>query len=370
MMSTSSTSKILTEGRVSTNILSFAEHSFLFTGTVCKTWNTNSGSTKTSAEEAVQSLSRIDEACQSGINPYLASFWSLKCGASMPIIQKLNEQQSFWEQDDLEYAAEQGRVDVLQFMRERGFYTDERVLHTAVRFNQVEVAKYLLDNDTPIDKTPIEWGFGPYIIDELKMRSLEVAISSDNLPMVKVLRTADFPFIDDSFTFACDNENIQMMEYLVEEDCRIPMGLFAESVSNQDYFTLDFLISKGLLREEWDLWSCVVDGDEGMVRYLISKGIMPTDDDVDSAIAGAQLHLARFLTTNYMCRPTSLAYMLVFENPFCDCHCREYLDWLYDNMQCSLGFVRLEDMQADMRGAFVLENCSDDILEWFRERLY
>lgn len=363
-------SAILTEGRVSANILSFADKTFLFTGTVCKAWRRNSKSTETGAQQSIESLSRLDEAGEYGINPHLASFWSLKNNADISIIRKLNETKCFWEQQDIEHAAELGRIDVLQFMRENWYFADERVLHTAVRYNRLDVVKYLLSVNTPVDKTVIEWGFGPYIIDELKMRSMEVAISEENLAMVKLLRTADYPFIEDSFTFACDTENADMMKYLVEQGCTPPDGLFAESVENGDYSTVAFLIDNLFLRDEWDLWGCTVDDNQDMMMFLLDKGIIPTDDDVDSAICGGNIHSAKFLTSEYKCRPTSLAYMLVFESSFCDCHYLELLNWLYDDMQVSLGFVLLKEMQEHPRGSLVLDGCSSVIEDWFEERLY
>ncbi|CAN0235737.1 unnamed protein product [Ectocarpus fasciculatus] len=57
------------------------------------------------------------------------------------------------------------------------------------------------------------------------MRSMEVAISEDNLPMVKILRTVDYPFVEDSFTFACDTENVDMVKYLLQEGCKPPTDL-------------------------------------------------------------------------------------------------------------------------------------------------
>lgn len=361
-------SPILTEGRVSANILSFSDNTFLFTATVCKTWRQNSTHTYTGAKEAVESLSRLDEARRCGMDPYLASFWSLT-HADLSIIKKINDHECFWEQQDIEHAAELGRIDVLQFMREKGYLADERVLHTAVRYNRLKVVNYLLSINTPVDKTVIEWGFGPYVIDELKMRSMEVAISEQNLTMVRLLRTADYPFIEDSFTFASDTENKKMMKYLVDQGCRPPDGLFADSVASENYVVLDFLIDNLLLRDEWDLWGCVFEQKDDMMMFLIGKGIAPTDDDVDSAICAGDLDTAKYLTREYVCRPTSMAYMLVFENDMCDCHYLEFLNWLYDEARCNLGFVLLREMREHPRGSMILDACSSAIEDWFEERL-
>ncbi|CAM9100691.1 unnamed protein product [Ectocarpus sp. 8 AP-2014] len=362
-------SSIITEGHVSANILSFGENDFIFTGTVCRAWRQNSRSTYTGAGAAVESISRLQEACEHGVNLQVASFHSLEDGASIDVIRKLNETYCFWEHFDIERAAEHGRVDVLKFMREKGYVADERVLHTAVRYNQEEVVEYLLGIGCPIDKTVIEWGFGPCIIDELKMRSMEVAISEGNLSMVKILRTADYPFIDESFVFGCETRNTEMLEYLTQEKCHVPQGLFRESIELRDFSTLEFLIDHDLLVDEWDLWGCIMDDDDDMMTFLLGKGIVPKDDDVDSAIGSGNLDVAKWLTKEYSCRPTSLAYMLVFDNAMCDCHYAMYLDWLYDDMQCSIEFSSLEDMCEDPRGAYVLENCSSTIEDWFVARI-
>ncbi|CBN80414.1 EsV-1-114 [Ectocarpus siliculosus] len=360
---------IITEGHVSANILSFGEKDFLFTGTVCRAWRQNSVETYTGAGAAVESTSRLQEAVEYGVNPHLASFHSLDDGASIAVIRKLNESYCFWDQFDIERAAQHGRVDVLMFMREKGYPADERVLHSAVRYNQQEVVKYLLGVGCPIDKTVIEWGFGPYIVDELKMRSMEVAISEGNLTMVKILRTVDYPFIDNSFVFACDTQNTEILEYLIQEKCHVPQGLFRESVELRSFFTLAFLIDHKLLVDEWDLWGCIMDDGDDMMVFLLEKGIIPTDDDVDSAIAAGKLGTAKFLTKEYSCRPTPLAYMIVFDNIMCDCHYVMYLDWLHDDMHCSIGFSSPEDMYEDPQGAFVLDNCSSTIEDWFVERI-
>lgn len=49
---------------------------------------------------------------------------------------------------------------------------------------------------------------------------MEVAISEDSLSMVKILRTVDYPFVEDSFTFACDTDNVDMVKYLLQEGCK------------------------------------------------------------------------------------------------------------------------------------------------------
>ncbi|CAN0583546.1 unnamed protein product, partial [Ectocarpus sp. 12 AP-2014] len=329
----------------------------------------NSSSTYTGAGAAVESISRLQEAGVHGVNFHLASFHSLEDGASIAVIRKLNESYCFWEQFDIERAAEHGRVDVLKFMREKGYPADERVLHSAVRYNQQEVVKYLLGIGCPIDKTVIDWGFGPYIIDELKMRSMEVAISEGNLSMVKILRTVDYPFIDDSFVFACETQNTEILEYLIQENCHVPQGLFRESIELRNFSTLEFLIDHELLVDEWDLWGCIMDDDDDMMMFLLGKGIIPKDDDVDSAIAVGNLDVAKFLTKEYSCRPTQLAYTIVFDNIMCDCHYVMYLDWLHDDMHCSIGFSSLEDMYEDPQGAYVLENCSSTIEDWFAARI-
>lgn len=55
----------------------------------------------------------------------------------------------------MEHDAEHGRVDSLEFMHEREYLVDERVLHTAVRYNCPNVVEYLIRVGCPVDKTDI-----------------------------------------------------------------------------------------------------------------------------------------------------------------------------------------------------------------------
>lgn len=369
----SAMSEVLTEGRVSKNILSFGEKDFLFTGTVCKAWKENSVDTETGDGATIQSLSRVKEALIYAL-PEKFVFKSLDRGADMAIIEELDDDGCEWEQNDLEFAAQNGRKDVLQFLHEKGVHLDERVLHTAVRHDHLQVVKYLLSIDTPVDKTVIEWGFGPCIIDELKMRSLEVAIKNKNVEMVKTLRTVDYPFDESTFRTACKTKNVEMMKYLHEQGCEPDEDLFYDCNKGFGFDVVETLCRMGLFRDEWGehLSSYIQFGRESLMTFLLGEGIIPDDDCVDSAVSSGILETAVLLTSNYACRPTPMAYLHWLErvvySDTSNFRILRGLHWLY-GIGCTIGFSSFEEMKNDSRGSKVLDLGGSAVSEWFKERL-
>ena len=214
-------SEVLTEGRVSKNILSFGKEDFLFTGTVCRSWRENSVGTQTSAKASVESVSRVKEAFECHICTDEAAFVAIEEGASMSVFKAIYDRGFCWwdgvdlvDAVHLEVAAIHGRADVLEFLTPLGplgaVQYDEKFLRKAVNLCKyddkiVEVVRFLLNTGCPVDK---------HLSGE---RSLEAAIYRENLELIKTLCTADFHLISGTFKAACETKNVDIIQYLCIE---------------------------------------------------------------------------------------------------------------------------------------------------------
>lgn len=358
-------SDVLTEGRVGETILSFGKEDFLFTGTVCRTWRENSVSTETGTRASVESLSRTKEACDSGICTNEAAFVAIEEGSDLSIFQYLFHRGiDCWDGVHLEVAVSHGRLDVMEFIIKSGQCLrklNEGLFHLAVSWDQLESVKYLLSRGCPVDKACLHYR---------DMRSLEVAICRRNLEMVKTVRTVDYPFIEDTFRVACKTKNMEVMKYLHEEGCQPDENLCFDLRESDDVFSLTFFFKHGYFRDEWEtfLSACIYEGHHELVTFFLGEGVVPDDDCVNSAISIGDLGNAKFLTRKYPCRPTSQAYIEAFNNDCCNCRRMHVIDWLYDNMKCSIGFSSFQEMQNDFHGSYILDK-SPVISDWFRERL-
>lgn len=375
-------SEVLTEGRVSKTILSFGKEDFLFTGTVCRSWRENSASAETGAKASVESRSRVAETLTNQmLNDtyekciHKALNFALHNDADLSVLEELYIRRCCtWENMIIQFLAQYGRADVIEFLTKNGIVLDAKVLHVAVHYDRLNVVQHLLKHNCPVDKELIkksDWQSGRHVRHNFEMRSLEMAISHQNLEMIKTLRTVDYPFIADTFRVACETKNLEIMKYLHEEGCTPDESLFFDSHEIDDTFSLEFFCENGYFRDEWEdiLPSSVLYGHEKLTNFLLGEGIVPTDDVVDCAICAGNMQLAFFLTKRYTCRPTAVAYTDMFETELCDCTYLHCLRWLYYDMECSIGFTSFKEMQDDQSGAYVLSTASDMIKDWFKERL-
>ena len=363
--------EIITEGRVVKNILSFGESEYLYTGTVCRPWYENSKDRVTHVQKTVETLSRVNEALDSGVCIGAASFFSIETGQDISVIDKLHKSGARWDDEDLWSAAKYGRIDIMNYMISKGFQFDEKVLHNAVRYNQVDVVKWLLDKNCPIDKTVIEWGYGPNIVPELKMRSMELAISQENLEILRMLVGSGCPFIDDTYRIACETKYPKIVQYLEDQGCDPDEFVYYNYIENKDFSSLEFIFKHGLMKSEWRMCVGLCD-DWEMIYFLISHGIRPKNEDVDDAIEWGNLELAKFFTREFNVTPKSSVYLAIFTIDYGLVSVERYieiLDWLFYIMGVKIGFNSYREFLSHSHVTSSIGVLSDTIFDWFKERL-
>ncbi len=368
-------SGILTEDCVSECILSFGKEDFLFTGTVCRSWRKNSGCTGTHVKASVESVSRVKESFEYDICTDEAAFVAIEEGASISVFKAIYDRGFYWWDGvdlgaavHLEVAATYGRTDVLEFLTPLGplgvVRYDEKFLRKAVVLSKleneiVEVVRFLLNTGCPIDA---------FLSGE---RSMEIAIKQENLDLIKALRTADYPFISTTFRTACETKNVAIVRYLHDEGCKPDEDLFWDLKNNDEWVLVEVLCRMGYGRDEWDLNTYLAFGRTQLSMFVLEQGVIPTDRCVDGAISGGDLGTAMLLTTKYSCRPTSQAYIELFNNDYvqCDAYNFRVLEWLHDEMGCDIGFSSFEEMKKEPHGRCIVDGQSKAIVDWFKNKL-
>ena len=358
---------VVTEDNVSTNILSFTQDSFLFIRTVCKAWHKNGGdtNTQTHANRAVDSISTFEEACEHGYpsNVYAPYLSACRNNSDISVFRHLVKIGQEWCHEDVWYAVEHNRMDVLKLYQMHGEELNEKILHTAVRYGHLEIIEYLLCVNCPVDSTLIEWGFGKYVVAEIKMRSMDIAVLHGRVDIVKKLRTVDYPFIAETFEAAIDGGNIDMLKYLKEDESEYGeddpyFDEFIQLVADKNYAKVQMLL-------ENDLIDCIFSGvyhafmndDRQMIELLVKY----MDNIMDYFLVGGNLDLAKCLFREHDISPTSSSYSCVLSIRATEEWVLETLYWLYDEVGCK------PESSKCLTRSLIRE--SPVVQQWFRDRL-
>lgn len=249
---------IITEDNVSKHILSFTRDSFLFTRTVCKVWHENGAetNTQTHANRAVDSISTFDEACEHGYpsNVYAPYLSACRNNSDITVFEHMVDIGDIWCEEEVWYAVENNRIDVLQLFVKHGQVLCEKIFHTAVRYGHLQIVDYLMRIKCPVDSTLIEWGFGDYVVPEIKMRSMEIAVRDGRVDIVKKLRAVDYPFTEETFQAAIEGGDIDTLKYLKEEEAKEEGGEddpyfdeYIDLVADKNYAKIEKLLENGLV---------------------------------------------------------------------------------------------------------------------------
>ena len=358
-------SSVLVEDNVSKHILSFTRENFLFTRTVCKAWHKNGADTssKTNHHRAVDSVSTLDEALESGFgddDDFFCTYLLAFCNNShISVFQHFLDLGYGFYHYDVEYAAEVNRVDVLQFFKKYGATFDERILHIAVFHGHLETLEYLMGVDCPVDSVLIE--FGDHFADAFKMRSMEIAVRDGRIDIVKQLRTVDYPFATETFEVALEGENIDMLKYLKEEageDFKDPYKThFHKFVLHSDRKAVVMLREHGLVGD----FRGAIGKDLYTVMLLEKYGCHVRPEMVDAAVYDHDLRLAKYLVRSRGIVPTSRAYGNLLRRHAQDEWFIESLNWLHDEAHCKLELG--DDLLMEH-----LANQSPLVRQWFSDR--
>lgn len=280
-----------------------------------------------------------------------------------------------FDHQDIKIAARSNRVDVLKLYKTNGAVFDERVLHTAVRYGHLEVLEYLMGVGCPVDTSPIDWGFGDNVVEELKMRSLEIAVRDGRIDIVQRLRTrmVDYeerwrtpnPFVEKTFDMAIESGNPDMLKYLKDESGgqygSDPYTLkFQQFVCKGDCEKAEILLKNGLV----DDYKGAIPVDLYMIKLLEKYGWRVRDKVVDNAIFEHNIGLAKHLVEAYRVDPTPRAYRLVVNRREEDAFYINVLNWLHDDvcvhrMKCDYDLKQLVK---------VLRHRSPEVKKWFDDR--
>ena len=362
---------VLIEGVVCQKIMDFMGDDFLYTGTLSKLYSeprvdhfgVSTKRRRTGVQRAYESPSRLAEGFKSGLSSWASYFNAIRHQADITVFEKIYSLGHIWTRSDVELAAQEDRVDVIRFFCDKGAELDQRVLHSAVRRGNHRVVKYLLDKECPLDSVKIDWGYGQEVIDDLNTRSLELAIRSKHMGIVKELCINNFPFVEETFREALNTRNTRIIDYIRGRGCVPQNGVFEDSVYEGDHFAVKYLMENKLLKDEWGLYGTSLRRDPTMFWILLDNGVQPIDDDVENCIRDHDLESAIYLTSSYECSPTKEAFDILFERKDLNTSGAVYikiLQWLYFDMRCFLDEETAYFIYTDMYD-------HPNIINWIRD---
>lgn len=377
-------SEVLTEGRVSKNVLSFGEKDFLFTGTVCKSWRENSASVDTNINFAFRSPSRILEAVDNGIAddelPCFLMERAFVIGAKITMFEKLLQMGFTWNKFMMNNAIIENRLDLIKFVHKHGCPLDEEVLYAAVEHNSIKVVEYFADHSRLIDEMLIE--------DEDKRfdictPSMEKAIVNNNLDIVKCLRVRmDFPFDNDAFRVACNalcgtyepgnRQTTKMLEYLHAEGCTPEIDQFHDCIEEGNYHAVEFMLQKKLYENKLPIAMriAVVNLQGDIMRLLMAEDFFVSNDVVD--LATYDLGIVKWFMEERVCTITPGAYINTIEqeqHAMSENCCIEALDWLRWSCGFRVDFKTFDELLQNERWSSALDEWSPRVSKWFQDNI-
>lgn len=377
-----SDNNVLIEGRVSTNILSFSDCEYLYTGTVCHSWKENCTSVYTDLATAFESPSRIQEASENNIScqcpDYDDSEKRKSCDflmeyaeivdADVSVFKKIHEMGNEWGDYTMQNAAIGNKIDIVKFMHEHGCPLNRSVLYNAVNANSLELVEYLAEHKCPIDDTPIE-------TDDPRMsgfnkRSMEQAIAENYLDIVKCLRAKmDFPFASNTFRVACEAKHMDIVAYLHAEGCTPDGHLFHDSIKSNNYHVVKFMLEKALYEDKCPsaMKLAVTTFRGNIMELLMDHGFEVNDEIVD--LATYDMWIVKWFLRERACKITPGAYINTVEYDLHEDNCLEVLEWLHNFWKLDIGFKSFDELMQNQRWSIALEQLDPSITEWFENNL-
>ena len=370
----------LTNDVVSSRIMEFIDHQFLYTGLVCKSWSRNTriktlkrkrcgeylpAGRTTEVSSVYGSPSRFVEAVRNGLSPRWPFFDAIRYDASISVIEMIWKQGFRFSPSDISYASGNNRVDILRFFCANGSILVPQVLHAAVRHGHTETVRYLLDHGCPMDVAPIDWSLAKdELQDGFKIRSLELAIRSKYHGIIRELCEKGFPSNGDTFLESLNTRDAATVDLVVEMGIVPDGGTFKDAVIGNDLFTLRCLLKNKLMVEEWGLYGVSLSTHRLAIHLLLDHGVIPTEEDMVNCILKHDLATAMEFE-RHGCNLPGKSFE-IFVQGCKDKYYTEYsidiLDWFYYDHIIEID----EDFFDDYRSR---DDSIPAIVKWFEERL-
>lgn len=366
-------SSIITEDHVSANILSFTRQNFLFTRTVCKSWYENGKGTETHVHRSVDSISTIDEAYEFPDefphNLFAPFLHAIDNGSDISVFEYLVDIGANWDGDRVaaDEASRCGRIDVLRLFQKNGLVLDKEILHTAVRYGQLDTLVYLMNEGCPVDDTRVDWGYGPNVVEELKMCSMEMAARDGRLDIMKQLRTTvlpSTPFPHETVEYALEGKDLDVLKYLRDECAHdVFQWCLFEAISNGDLYTVELLVNNDLVKDIFPtlLYAFGI-GNTDMVDYIVINTTMSAREGVfERALCSFKSHgvcLAHYLVCEHGMTATPDAYNCLLHSECGEVSLLNVFNWLYDDLRIRVNPECLTN----------LANHSEKVQRWFHCR--
>lgn len=398
---------VLTEGNVSSNILSFTPDDFLYTGSVCTSWKTISPTKHTSILTALDSASRLDVAMSSGLDTIELLDFAIVFGADMTVLRKIVEESICDTTMIPNYVAFTGNMEMVLFLKAP---FDEFSLFEAVRGGQLQVVEHMIKEGCDVSTTP-DWPRGFYDNDDFVRRCVgmatsagmsdvvesltmyvtdkyyqsdiscvQLAIRTNRLDILKVLHEGGALIPSYAFPLAVETANMDMLRYLEtvkgtpDEDFVIDYISCAEFDSQ----TLELLLKNGLVQlDARDLQHAIHIRNKHTIDLLLQYGCAVEDETIDYAVAAWDFRLADSLMASHGCRPTKTSYQWLFTGGLCECCVAGFypegaddlylrkLDWVYSATGGKLEFGSMSEMQSDACWSILLGRVSTRVVRWF-----
>lgn len=380
-------SSVLIEGRVSTNILSYSESEYLYTGTVCRAWKKNGTSVRTDVAAAFESTSRIQEAVENGISCQCpekdgekkpSCDWFMEYAelvdADVTVFKKIHEMGYGWGEFTMQNAAIGHKIDIIKFMHQHGCPLNSSVLFNAVNSNCLELVKYLAEHNCPIDETPIEME-DPERLD-FNARSFEQAIAKNFLDIVEYLRVKmNFPFDCNTFRAACDADypkNLATLSFLHDEGCAPDEDLFYDLIDEGNFHAVKFMLAHHLYNNKHSSAMCiaVTSFQANIMRLLADYEFEINSDVVD--LATYDMGLVKWLMRvgGEGCKLTSAAYIHTVEYDMDHVSCIDALDSLRKEWKLETGFESFDELMHNERWSQALNLRDPIITQWFKDNCF
>lgn len=377
---------VLLEGRVCTNILSYAKHEYLYFGTVCRSWKENVESAYTDLASAFESPARIQEASENGIycqcptedgenetsHDFLMEYAEI-VDADVAVFKKIHEMGYGWGDFTMQNAAIGHKIDVVKFMHQHGCPLNSSVLFNAANSNCLELVEYLAEHSCPIDDTPIETENSERF--DFNVRSFEQAIAKNYLDIVKCLRTKmNFPFDYNTFRVACEADypkNMDTLAFLHAEGCAPEEDLFYDLIDEGNFYAVKFILTNHLHESRHSSAICiaVASFQAKIIRLLAEYEFEINSDAVD--LATYDIGLVRWLMRvgGESCKLTPNAYINTVEYDMDHASCIGALDWLQKDWDLQIGFDSFDELMQNTRWSQALNERDQSIGEWFKDNL-